>query len=84
MSDQPTRAKPPTFGDAINAVYLTIIHSCLALQKFAMGSEECVDLVRNEIGNLDEIQQIRMDLTKAERITQRIAIDKELAELSAA
>lgn len=63
----------PTFGSAIEALYLMFIHACLALRKTAQAAEEVVDLARNEIGNIDEMQQIRLDLTKAERVVQRKA-----------
>ena len=64
----------PTFGTAVQAIYLTIIHAALAIQKLAMGTEEVVDLARNEVINLDEMQQIRLDNTKADRQAQRAAL----------
>ncbi len=73
-----TIAKSPTFGDAINAVYLTIIHTCMAFQKAAMGTEEIVDLARNEISNLDKHQQIRLDRSEHDRSLQRVELDLEL------
>ena len=69
-----TTATKPTFGTAVQAIYLTIIHAALAIQKLAMGTEEVVDLARNEVTNLNEMQLIRLDSTKAERAAARAAL----------
>ena len=66
--------RKPTFGSAIEAVYLTVIHICMTFQKTAMGAEEIVDLARNEVTNVSEMQMIRLDSTKAERAQQRTAL----------
>jgi len=69
-----TKVKP-TFGNAVEAVYLTIIHGCMAVMKLAQGSEEIVDLARNEVANLHIMQGIRLDASQAERAANRKALE---------
>ncbi len=49
-----------------------------AIVTTATTTEDIVKLVRNEVKNLDELQQIRLDLTKAERRLQRTTLDTAL------
>lgn len=78
-----TKEVKPTFGAAIEALYLTVIHSCMFLMKLAQGSEEIVDLARNEVTNLNEMQGIRLDATKAERTITRVQLEADLAAATA-
>jgi hypothetical protein len=77
MSTETTKA---TFGTAIEALYLAFIHACRTLMKVSLLFEETTDLCRNEVGNLDELQQIRLDATKAERAVTNAINAKIIAD----
>ncbi len=52
----------------------TLRSVCAAVVAAARTTEKAVVLVENEVDNLNEMQMIRFDLTKAERATQRAAL----------
>lgn len=44
----------------------------------ARTTEKAVNLVENEVDNLNEMQEIRLDMTKAERAQQKVQINAML------
>jgi uncharacterized protein Yka (UPF0111/DUF47 family) len=49
-----------------------------AIVAAARTTEKAVTLVENEVDNLNEMQEIRLDLTKSEREQQRLQIEAML------
>lgn len=49
-----------------------------AIVAAARTTEKAVTLVENEVDNLNEMQEIRLDLTKSEREQQRLQIETML------
>lgn len=66
----------PSIWNDIKTTLRSIFSTIVAM---ARTSEKIVNLAENEVDNLNEIQMIRLDMTKAERVQQRTDIEAELA-----
>lgn len=74
---QPAPVVQPSIWSDIKTTLRSLFGTVVAISR---TSEKAVKLVENEIDNLDLIQQIRLDLSRAERILQQKTLeDADLA-----
>jgi hypothetical protein len=61
----------PSFGDAINGVYRTIIRACMAAERVAIVTDEAIGLVQNEVTNTSELQKARIAESTKRRLDRQ-------------
>jgi hypothetical protein len=73
-----------TFGQALSSAFSAIFHMFTAAEKAAITVEATIDLAHNEVRNLDELQQMRLDESRNARAVQQAELKKQLAAAKAA
>ena len=66
----------PSFGDAVNAAYRTVIRACMAAEKSAIVVEGAIGLVENEVTNASELQKARIAESTKRRLDRQKLLKK--------
>ena len=80
MNNIPQRV---SFGQALSSAFSAIFHVFTAAEKAAITVEATIELAHNEVKNLDELQQLRLDESKHNRLLQQQELQKALAAAKA-
>ena len=64
-----------TFGQALSSFFSAIFHAFVAAEKAAVVVESSIGLAQNEVDNMSEIQQIRLDESRSLRAQNKAALE---------
>lgn len=68
----------------LRAIFSATVTSAEAVNELALTTKESITIARNEVQNIDEMQQIRLDQTKAERKAQQAQFAASIKAIKAA
>ena len=77
---QPTTSLWQDLRTTLSAIFGTVVAVARTTEKASLVVEKTVQLAENEVDNIDEMQQQRLDLTRHEREQQKAIFASQMSQ----